>query len=483
MAPNTPAVANVRDGMVPLPPVRPVMDGNERHLLRVEHSQGLDHGIARHVEWRRKGLAQPLAVFTDALDTKSGGMNPGGAYLAGDTGILRALPGFLKEREVRHASPTVPKALCCPSASTIVRYRTTRRSIHVQSGTECVPIIALLKICCRALGCHKEARVPGETVRGAGMLTLVARRLAIGIGTLLGVSVIIFVATEILPGDVATAILGQSATEENTAAIRAQLGLDRPPHERYLDWLVGFVQGDLGTSLGNRRPIAPQVGFRLENTLFLAGLAALVAIPLSVGLGLLSAIRQDTPVDRGISVSSLMAISVPEFFIGYVLIIIFAVTLRWFPSLSNVSDQMTLGERLDAMVLPIATLTLVTLAHMMRMTRAAVIAVMSSSYVEMAHLKGVRYWRIVVQHALPNVWSPIITVIMLNMAYLIVGVVVVEVVFTYPGMGQYMVDSVSKRDVPVVQACVMIFASVWILLTLIADISSILANPRLRHPK
>ena len=178
-----------------------------------------------------------------------------------------------------------------------------------------------------------------------------------------------------------------------------------------------------------------------------------------------------------------MAISVPEFFIGYVLIILFAVTFRLFPSLSNVSDQMTLWMRLEAMALPAVTLTLVTLAHMMRMTRAAVIAVMSSSYIEMAHLKGVRYWRIVVQHALPNVWSPIITVIMLNMAYLIVGVVVVEVVFTYPGMGQYMVDSVSKRDVPVVQACVMIFAGVWILLTLIADISSILANPRLRHPK
>ncbi len=315
------------------------------------------------------------------------------------------------------------------------------------------------------------------------MLTLVARRLAIGIGTLLGVSVIIFIATEILPGDVANAILGQSATEENTAAIRAQLGLDRPPHERYLDWLAGFVQGDLGTSLGNRRPIAPQVGFRLENTLFLAALAAVIAIPLSVSLGLLSAIRQDTPLDRGISVGSLMAISVPEFFIGYVLIILFAVTFRWFPSLSNVSDQMTLLMRLEAMALPAVTLTLVTLAHMMRMTRAAVIAVMSSSYIEMAHLKGVPYWRIVVQHALPNVWSPIITVIMLNMAYLIVGVVVVEVVFTYPGMGQYMVDSVSKRDVPVVQACVMIFAGVWILLTLIADVSSILANPRLRHPK
>ncbi len=315
------------------------------------------------------------------------------------------------------------------------------------------------------------------------MLKLVARRLALGIVTLLTVSVIIFVGTEILPGDVATAILGQSATEENTAAIREQLGLNRPPHERYLDWLVGFVQGDLGTSLGNRRPIAPQVGFRLENTMFLAVLAAAIAVPLSIGLGLVSAIRQDTPLDRGISVASLLAISVPEFFIGYLLIYIVAVQLGWFPSISMVNDRMEIGARLTVMILPAVTLTLVTVAHMMRMTRAAVIGVMTSSYIEMAHLKGVRYWRIVVQHALPNVLSPIITVVMLNLAYLVVGVVVVEVVFTYPGMGQYMVDSVSKRDVPVVQACGLIFAGVWVLLILGADLASILANPRLRHPK
>ena len=301
--------------------------------------------------------------------------------------------------------------------------------------------------------------------------------------TLLTVSVIIFIGTEILPGDVATAILGQSATEENTAAIREQLGLNRPPHERYFDWLAGFVQGDLGTSLGNRRPIAPQIGFRLENTMFLAILAAAISVPLSIGLGLVSAIRQDTPLDRGISVSSLLAISTPEFFIGYLLILFVSVKLGWLPSLSIVNDRMDLWERLTVMILPAITLTLVTVAHMMRMTRAAVIGVMSSSYIEMAHLKGVRYWRVVVQHALPNVLSPIITVVMLNLAYLVVGVVVVEVVFTYPGMGQYMVDSVSKRDVPVVQACGLIFAGVWVLLILAADLASILANPRLRHPK
>jgi peptide/nickel transport system permease protein len=315
------------------------------------------------------------------------------------------------------------------------------------------------------------------------MLTLIGRRLALGILTLLVVSVIIFAGTEILPGDVATAILGQSATPENTAAIREQLGLNRPPYERYFEWLVGFVQGDLGTSLGNRRPIAPQVGFRFENTMLLAAMAACIAVPLSIGLGLISAIKQGTIFDRAISVISLMAISVPEFFIGYVLILFISVKLGWLPSLSNVNERMDFGQRITVMALPAITLTMVTLAHMMRMTRAAVISVMNSPYIEMAELKGVKYWRIVIQHALPNVLSPIITVVVLNLAYLVVGVVVVEVVFTYPGMGQFMVDSVSKRDVPVVQATGLIFAMTYVLLNMTADISSILANPRLRHPK
>jgi peptide/nickel transport system permease protein len=315
------------------------------------------------------------------------------------------------------------------------------------------------------------------------MLTLIGRRLALGLLTLLVVSVIIFAGTEILPGDVATAILGQSATPENTAAIREQLGLNRPPYERYLEWLVNFVQGDLGTSLGNRRPIAPQVGFRFENTMLLAAMAACIAVPLSIGLGLISAIKQGTIFDRAISVTSLMAISVPEFFIGYVLILFISVKLGWLPSLSNVNERMDFGQRITVMALPAITLTLVTLAHMMRMTRAAVISVMNSPYIEMAELKGLKYWRIVIQHALPNVLSPIITVVVLNLAYLVVGVVVVEVVFTYPGMGQFMVDSVSKRDVPVVQATGLIFAMTYVLLNMTADIASILANPRLRHPK
>ncbi len=315
------------------------------------------------------------------------------------------------------------------------------------------------------------------------MFGLIVRRLALGLLTLIVVSVIIFAGTEILPGDVAAAILGQAATEENLAAIRASLGLDRPAYIRYFEWLGNFLQGDLGSSLSNRRPIAEQVFERFGNTLTLAGLAAIIAVPFAITLGLIAAIKQGTAFDKSISVSTLMIISVPEFFVGYVLILFVAVKLGWLPSLSNINDRMDFGELLAALILPAITLTLVVLAHMMRMTRAAVISVMNSPYIEMAHLKGIKNWRVVVQHALPNALSPIINVVVLNLAYLVVGVVVVEVVFTYPGMGQYMVDAVSKRDVPIVQACGLIFAMTYVGLNLTADILSILANPRLRHPK
>jgi peptide/nickel transport system permease protein len=301
--------------------------------------------------------------------------------------------------------------------------------------------------------------------------------------TLIVVSVIIFAGTEILPGDVAEAILGQSATEESVAAIREHLGLDRPAYVRYVEWLTNFVQGDLGNSLANRRPIASEIGDRLANTLTLAGLAAIIAVPLAITLGLIAAIRQGTFFDKAISISTLAAISVPEFFIGYVLILFVSVKLGWLPSLSNVNGRMDFVQHLEALILPAVTLTLVVLAHMMRMTRAAVISVMNSPYIEMAHLKGIENWRVVVQHALPNALSPIINVVVLNLAYLVVGVVVVEVVFTYPGMGNYLVKAVSKRDVPVVQACGLIFAVAYVGLNLSADVLSIMANPRLRHPK
>jgi peptide/nickel transport system permease protein len=295
--------------------------------------------------------------------------------------------------------------------------------------------------------------------------------------------VLIFAGTEILPGDVATAILGQSATPETVEAVRRSLGLHDPAVVRYGRWLWGFVHGHLGTSLANGRSIAEQLGFRLKNTLFLAGVAAAVSVPLSIGLGLLAAIRQNRGFDRAVNVVTLVAISVPEFFIGYVLILVIAVRLAWLPSLSSVTPDMSFAQRLRTTALPAMALIMVVLAHMMRLTRAAILAVMSAPFVEMAVLKGLPKWRIVIQHALPNAAGPIVNVVALNLAYLVAGVVVVEVVFVYPGMGQLMVDAVSQRDVPVVQACGLIFAGTYVGLNILADVLAILSNPRLRHPR
>ena len=315
------------------------------------------------------------------------------------------------------------------------------------------------------------------------LLRLLGYRLARGLITLWVVSLLIFASTEILPGDVATAILGQSRTPETVAAIRNSLGLNRPAYIRYADWLSHFVRGDIGKSLANQRDIAPEIRDRLGNTLFLAGVAACISVPLSILLGLLAAIRHESLFDRVISAATLATISFPEFFIGYVLIIVFAVKLDWFPSLAMVGSDVGFWDRLDAIALPAATLVLVVLAHMMRQTRAAVLSILGNPFIEMAVLKGIPKWRIVLEHAVPNALAPIVNVVALNLAYLVVGVVVVEVVFVYPGMGQLMVDSVAKRDVPVVQTCGLIFALTYVGLNMVADLVGILSNPRLRHPK
>jgi peptide/nickel transport system permease protein len=312
---------------------------------------------------------------------------------------------------------------------------------------------------------------------------MIAQRLALGIVLLFAVSLLIFAGTEILPGDVAQAILGQAATPEAVANIRAELGLDRPAAVRYLDWLAGAVKGDFGVSYSNQRDIAEQISGRLGNTLLLAGCAAAIAVPLAILLGVLSVRYRNTLFDRAISTGTLTTISLPEFFSGYILMFIFAVTLRWFPSSATIYDGMSLGQKLWMIALPVATLVLVVVGHMMRMTRAAVLNVLSSAYIETAELKGLSQSRIIWRHALPNAVAPIINVVALNLAYLIVGVVVVEVIFVYPGMGQYMVDHVSKRDVPVVQACGLIFAAVYIVLNTVADVAAVIANPRLRHPR
>ena len=296
-------------------------------------------------------------------------------------------------------------------------------------------------------------------------------------------SVLIFVGTELLPGDLASAILQNNATPETLAQVRLELGLDRPAYVRFFEWLGGALHGNLGRSLSNGVDVWKELKPRFLDTLFLASYAAVVAVPLAVGLGIIAAIRQGGIFDRGVNIFTLLTISVPEYFLAYILIKYVTVQLGWFPSIASVADTTTLGERLSLTFLPMLTLVLVIVAHMMRMTRASVLSIMASPYIEMAILKGLPKWRIVTQHALPNALAPIISVIALNLAYLITGVVVVETVFVYPGLSQLMVDAVSKHDVPVVQACGLIFASAFILLNMTADILAIMSNPRLRHPR
>jgi len=315
------------------------------------------------------------------------------------------------------------------------------------------------------------------------VLNIVLKRLGLGVITLLVISIIIFGAVELLPGDVAQAVLGMGATDETVAAMREQLGLDRPIVVRYFEWLQGAVTGDFGSSLITQTPVTQSIGPRFQNTLFLALYAAVIAVPVAIILGVLVALYRNTIFDRVANVVTLSFISSPEFFLGYILILYFAVDLGMFPAIAKVSDHMPLAERLNRTFLPALTMVLVVVAHMMRMTRAAIINLLASPYIEMARLKGAPPWKVIVRHALPNSWAPIINVVALNLAYLITGVVLVEVVFVYPGIGQLLVDSVTKRDFPVVQACCLIFAATFILLNLAADVGAILTNPRLRHPK
>ncbi|MDE0097155.1 MAG: ABC transporter permease [Gammaproteobacteria bacterium] len=315
------------------------------------------------------------------------------------------------------------------------------------------------------------------------ILRMLIQRLSLGLLTLFVVSVIIFLAVSMLPGDAAQAMLGQAATEETVEALRKRMGLDQPPYIRYFTWLGGILQGDFGTSIANGREISELLGGRFVNTIHLAVFAAVISVPLALILGLLAALYRNSIYDRSVNVVTLSSISTPEFFVAYILILLVSVKLGWFPSLANVSPDTPFAERLYKTFLPAMTLTLVVVAHMMRMTRAAIINLLASPYIEMAALKGINRRRIITHHALPNAWAPIVNVIVLNLAYLIVGVVVVEVVFVYPGLGQLLVDSVQRRDLPVVQACCLIFAATYVLLNLIADILSILTNPRLLHPK
>ncbi len=310
---------------------------------------------------------------------------------------------------------------------------------------------------------------------------LLLSRLGLSVLTLWFVASAVFVITNLLPGDVAQELLGQSATPEAVAGLRAALGLDIPPFQRYLAWLGKLVSGDPGKSLVNGVPVATLIGSRLGNSLMLAGLTALVAVPIALFLGITSAVARGSLYDRIVGAGTVLVVSVPEFLVASAAVLVFAVHLKWVPALSQIGRIETLFDVIRVFALPVMTLTFVIIAQMARMTRAALVDVLSSSYVEMAKLKGASRARIVLRHALPNAIGPIANAIAFSLSFLLGGVIIVETIFNYPGIAKLMVDGVATRDLPLVQACAMLFCGAYLLLVTFADVAAILANPRLRH--
>ncbi len=298
--------------------------------------------------------------------------------------------------------------------------------------------------------------------------------------TLVVVSLAIFTITEILPGDVAVMMLRQGATEQNLKKVREDLGLDRPAYVRYLDWIGGAVRGDLGDSYVQKRPIVDVMGVRLRNSLVLAGFALLVAVPVAVLVGVWAGVHPDSPGDRIVSVASVVGISLPEFVTGVLLIIVFSLTLDLFPTTSGIPSGTSPLTRPQILVLPMLTLTGVMFAYIMRMTRANVIEVMQASYVRTAILKGLPMRKVIFQHVVPNAMLPTISIIAMNMGWMLGGLIIVENVFAYPGLGQLLLTSIQTRDVPLLQALALLIAATYTISNLVADLSYAALDPRIR---
>ncbi len=312
------------------------------------------------------------------------------------------------------------------------------------------------------------------------MVALVGRRFVLAIVTLFIISLIVFLGVEALPGDAATAYLGQSATPESFDALREEFGLYAPMHERYLKWLGGILQGDLGTSMVRRNPVSEVIGNQLRNTIVLALAAAIVGIPLAIFLGVVAGLARDKWPDIFVSTSSIVGMTLPGFVTATILIYIFAIRLEWFPAITLVPTDSSIRELLPNIVLPIITLTFIMVAHILRMVRTNMIDVMTSDYVQMARLKGVPERQIVFKHALPNAMLPTINVVAITLAWLLGGVAVIETVFNYPGIGKLMVNSITDRDFPTIQAIAIVLAIVYITVNLVADLLTLVLNPRLR---
>lgn len=310
---------------------------------------------------------------------------------------------------------------------------------------------------------------------------LVAGRILSGLGSLLAVSAVVFAITAVLPGDAAEETLGQEATPEAVEALRKEMGLDRSPVLRYVDWLGGMAVGDPGKSVVTGMPVAEAIASRLPNSLLLAAVTAALAVPLALGLGILCALWRGSTFDRVTSMTSVAVVSVPEFLVATLAVLVFAVQLKWLPALSYAVDVSSPGQLLRSFALPVLSLGSVIIAQMLRMTRAAVIDQLAAAYIEMVRLKGASSARTVLFHALPNAIGPIANAVALSLSYLLGGVIIIEVIFNYPGIAKLMVDAVAQRDMPLVQACAMIFCAGYLILVTLADICGIVANPRLRH--
>lgn len=312
------------------------------------------------------------------------------------------------------------------------------------------------------------------------MIVLIARRLVLAVVTLFIVSLIVFIGVEALPGDAATAYLGQSATPESLKALREEFGLNAPAYQRYLNWLTDILQGDLGDSMVRRKPVSKIIGNQFRNTVVLAVAAAIVGIPLAVVLGVIAGLTRDKWPDIFVSTGAIVGMTLPGFVTAIILIYIFAIRLEWFPAVTLVSTDAPVSEILPNIILPIITLTLIMMAHILRLVRTSMIDVMESNYVQMAQLKGVPKRQVVFRHALPNAMLPTINIVALNIAWLLGGIAIIEAVFNYPGIGKLMINAITDRDLALVQGIAIILSVAYISVNLIADLLTLMLNPKLR---
>jgi peptide/nickel transport system permease protein len=319
-------------------------------------------------------------------------------------------------------------------------------------------------------------------MRLGGIAGFVVRRLLLGVLVLFLVSVVVFAATQALPGDPARSILGRTATPASLKALREQLGLSGSVLSQYVDWITGLLHGDAGNSLAAQEPVSDLLGDKVVNSAFLVFLSGIISIPISIAIGSYAALRRDRTFDVTSSLTTLVFAALPEFVVGISLVVIFSTTVftGFLPAITIIPPGGRPWDDMQAMILPTATLVLAVTPYVVRIMRASMIEGLESDYVEMARLKGLPERTVIVRHALPNALGPTFQVIAINLAYLAGGVIVVEYVFNYAGIGGALRDAVSTQDLPVVQALSMLIAAVYVVLNLMADIATIIVTPRLR---